>query len=186
MRIVQKKFLTLLIVAMFSLVLIGKAAEQNVWDDWKNPKPPSKFLVWVSVSCDDKNTKAFIESHLKRELRSLQDVEMIGILEMYTERERGVYELGVVAVEPIYTTTGQKTGSIGVSWTFLKEFDNKPLISKYTSAVDRGGIQEMTQWLYHFPKNGIMTSSTKDLDALCKDVVVKFDTLMLEPDRKAR
>ena len=47
-------------------------------------------------------------------------------------------------------------------------------------------MSETTQWLYHFPKKGIMISSTKDLDALCKDVVVKFDTLMLEPDRKAR
>ena len=176
----QKKFLTLLIVAMFSLVLIGKAAEENLFGNKK-----SEFKVWVNVSCDDKNTKAFIESHLKRELRSLQDVEMIEILEMYAQRERDVYELIVVAVEPIHTT-GQKTGSIGLSWTFLKEFDNKPLISQYTFAVDRVQIQEMTQWLYHYPKNGIMISGTKDLDALCKDVVVKFDTLMLEPARKSR
>lgn len=176
----QKKFLKLLVVAMFLLVLIGKAAEENLFGDMK-----PKFKVWVSVNCDDENTQAFIESHIKRELRSLQDVEMIGILEMYSEREPGVYELNVVVIEPTYTT-GQKTGDIVLSWTFLKEFDNKPLISKYTSGVDRVGIQEMTEWLYHYPRKGLMMGGTKDLDALCKDVVVKFDTQMLEPTRKVR
>lgn len=179
----KKRIFTLLTVVMFSMVLIGKAEEnpfEGIFDDWANPKPASNFKVWVHITCDNKNTKAFIESHIKRELRSLQDVDLVGA------GEGSGYELIVGAVEPVSVATGRKTGDIGLGWTFLKQFDNKPLLSKYTSAVDRDGIQEMTRWLYHSPKNGILIDDTKELDALCKDVVVKFDTQMLEPDRKAR
>ena len=94
----------------FYFLVIGQAAENN---PFQLPVPKSNFKVWVSVSCDDENTKAFIESHVKRELRSLQDVDLV-------KAGDGIYELIIAAAEPTYEATGRKTGDIGLAWISLK------------------------------------------------------------------
>lgn len=175
----QRK-MTILIAVALSLLLTGGTAEENSFDNiFDNilPAPKTNFKVWVHVTCDDENTKTFIESHIKRELRSLQDVDIVKVGDH-------IYELHVVSSERVYKATGQKSGEIGLGWVFLKRFDNKPLTAKYPTAVDRFGVQEMTQWLYHPPRMGIFAFDTTDLDEICKRIVVKFDTQMLEPNRK--
>ena len=145
-------------------------------------KQKSKFRVEVSVGCDDENTNAFIESHIKRELRSLQDVEIVGI------GIGGGYKLSIVAIE--IKSSGRKTGGIAVSYIFTKTFDPFPLQDKIKKlAKDNFPLQsEVTNlmWLYEDVKHILQIGEIDDLDKICKGIVVDFDTGMLEPDRNGK
>ncbi len=165
--------LTLLCIAAFT----GQSA------DIPKPVVNPKFSVEISVSCEDDNTKAFIESHIKRELRSLQDVEIV---------DTGKYKLSIVAVEPTYKASGRKTGQIAAAFRFQRRYNpatiinNLPVDSKeYKVIRDSGAIVELL-FLYDKSYLGLITDDKDDLDGICKDIVVTFDTQMLEPDRKKK
>lgn len=63
----MRQFLTLLIAVTLSLVLIGEAAD-------------TQYKVSVIVSNPNEQTKKFIESHIKRELRSLSDAKITNLV----------------------------------------------------------------------------------------------------------
>ena len=148
-------------------------------------KQKPKFRVAVLVGCDDENTKSFIESHIKRELRSLQDVEIVGI------GIAGGYNLSIVAIE--MKSSGRKNGTIAVSYVFTKTFDPFSLRDKIKKLA-KGNILplqldgEVTDlmWLHEDPTHGLRTGITDALDKICKGIVVDFDTKMLEPDRNGK
>lgn len=158
----EKRFLMILIPVMFSLVLITGAAEKNSFDDLL---APHRFKVFVNVAVADVDTKAFISSHIKRELRSLQDVEIVNWVD-------ASYFLRLVAYEPAYTANERKTGKVAVAYQYYKRFQD----------VELGFFQRA----FHEPIVGVSAGETEDLDEICKKIVVWFDTRMLEPNRKAR
>ena len=142
-------------------------------------KQKPKFRVEVSVGCDDENTKAFIESHIKRELRSLQDVEIVGI------GIGGGYKLSIVAIEN--ESLGRKTGVIAVSHVFIRTFDPSPIqdeIKKWTKDNQVALMITALMWLHENFTHGLQVGMTDDLDRMCKGIVVNFDTEILEPERK--
>ena len=116
-----------------------------------------KLKVYVAVTIEDENTKAFIESHIKRELRSLQDVAIVGFADAQ-------YEVRIVAIEQVSKSTGRKLGNIAVSYNFL---------TKHYFADNA----------YYEPILGIQAGMTDDLDKLCKSIITKFDVQILEPAR---
>ena len=145
-----------------------------------------KFKVKLLVGCEDDNTKAFIESHIKRELRGLQDVEITRLGQQY--------ELSIVAVESTYKTSGRKIGDIAVASMFLRRYnsgtvirklwDAYPVVPKKPKQDDVATLSLELISLYDKEYLGLSTGMRKDLDEICQDIVVDFDTRMLEPDRK--
>ena len=100
----------------------------------------------------------------------------------------GGYKLSIVAIET--KSSGRKTGGIAVSYILTKTFDPFPLQDKIKKlAKDNFPLQlEITNlmWLYEDVKHFLQIGETDDLDKMCKDIVVDFDTKMLEPDRNAK
>ena len=165
------------LVLLCTITFTGQSADAP-----EKPKP--KFRVEVSVGCNDKNTKAFIESHTKRELRRLQDVEIVGI------GIAGGYKLSIVAIE--LQSSGRKTGAIAVSYVFTRTFDPFSLRDKIKKlAKDNFPLQldgEVTDlmWLHEDPMHVLEVGLTNDLDKICKGIVVDFDTKRLEPARNGK
>ena len=108
-----------------TIAFTGQSADTP---DKQNPIDPKivksneKFEVEVLVQCDDENTKAFIESHIKRELRSLRDVEVARF---------GEYELSIIAIEFEYKTSGRKSGEIALAYMVARQFDFVPTVKNY-------------------------------------------------------
>ena len=178
-----------------TIAFTGQSADtpdkQNSIDP-KIVKSNEKFEVEVSVRCDDENTTAFIESHIKRELRSLQDVEIVPLGNL------GRYELTIVAIE--HTVSGRKTGGISIATMFERKFINAgPIMSQLNHELTRR-YQKHTE---DYKKAMLMLDReiwdlrdktlvrvaggmTDRLDKICKDIVVSFDTKMLESDRNGK
>ena len=135
--------------------------------------------VHVSVMCDDHNTKLFIESHVKRELRSLVDVDVVEL-----DMETNDFIIRIIAIGEIH-----KISEVAVSATFLYFFDK----DKYGELVNQNRVRNhkyeraMLNYRLFFNTHTILhTAMTKDLDKICKDIIVQFDIKMLEPERQKR
>lgn len=74
----------------------------------------TKFNVHVNVSCDDDTTKAVIESSIKRELRSLGDIELVG-------EKDATWILSLVAIAHTYESSGNKTGKTSIAIMRLRK-----------------------------------------------------------------
>ena len=141
-----KKFLALLTIIMtFTFGIIGHPQEKSAY----------RFQVYVEIKTDE-NLKSLIESYIKRELRSLQDVDIV-----YT-RDGMPHEIVVVAME-METESGRKTGGIAFAVNFQTQL--------------RSG-------LYSLPNLMVQTGDKIALDGMCKNLVARFDTNYLEQRRK--
>lgn len=141
-----KKFMALLtIVIAFTLGIIGHPQEKFAY----------RFQVYVEIKTDE-SLKSLIESYIKRELRSLQDVDIV-----YT-RDGMPYEIVVVAME-METVSGRKTDGIAFAVNFQRQL--------------RSG-------LYSLPNLMVQTGDKLTLDGMCKNLVARFDTNYLEQRRK--
>jgi hypothetical protein len=136
----------------------------------------SKFSVGVDVTCDDENTKVFIESHIKRELRALQDVNIVSYEDAWVL-------LQIIAIEPTYKTTELKIGTIAIAscWYERNTFAEAVIDLKAGKEAKDLIIGEV----YRRPTLSLSTGIAKDLDKLCKDIIVNFDQKCLEANRKA-
>lgn len=134
---------------LFSVAFAGEKTHAQV---------PHKFKVHVNVNCDDEDTESLIQSYIKRELRSLGDVHIVGF-------DDAQYILTIVVVEGTYKATGRKSGDIAMGSTFL------------TRAGRSTG-------LFYYPYIVLDTGNTKDLDRICKERVADIDTSNLEPIRE--
>ena len=152
---------------MMSVVLTG--AQQG-------EKMPDKFRVYVWVSAKNLRTEA--ESYLKRELRSLGDVEV---------KDLGIYELHVIFLESTYKSSGTKTGQISCTYLGLKRFNPSNLTAKLPRE-HFNTVFDATSNLYYFPEMyGIKINPERtELKQLCQEIVADFDTKLLEPDRSKR
>ena len=154
---------------MMSVVLTG--AQQG-------EKRPDKFRVYVWVDGADLSLTTEAESYLKRELRSLGDVEV---------KDLGIYELHVIFLEPTYKLSGTKTGQIDCTYLGLKRFNPSNLTAKLPRE-HFNTVFDATSNLYYFPEMyGIRINKKRtELKQLCQEIVAAFDTRLLEPDRSKR
>ncbi|MDE0634765.1 MAG: hypothetical protein OXI43_02775 [Candidatus Poribacteria bacterium] len=120
---------------------------------------PFKFKVYVSVTCDDKQIKSSIESYVKRELRSLHDVDIVSL------KSKPPFEIVIVALQGKYKETKRKSDAIAFAVNFLQR-----------NSLDWSS--------YLYPELSVFIGDIRDLEHFCKSVVVAFDTETLEPVRE--
>ena len=144
---------------------------------------PLKFAVHVSVTCDNPSVKASIESHVKRELRSLQDVLLVSA---QAKNYFYIYELRFVAVEHHYKNSGQKSGGISIAYLFLQKFNDSYTKNVLLSAQSRKAIEPFIDNIFYEHRFGVQIYNTENIDKMCKSFVVDFDTDTLERIRKIR
>ena len=154
---------------MMSVILTGGQQSE---------KMPDKFRVYVGVSGKNLSLTTEAESYLKRELRSLGDVEV---------KDLGIYELHVIFLESTYKSSGTKTGEIDCTCLGLKRFNPFDLAAKLPRE-HFDTVFDATSNLYYFPEMYFISTNKKrtELKQLCQEIVAGFDTELLEPDRSKR
>jgi hypothetical protein len=163
-----------LIVALCSIAILNCAGTRDVSKPVPSALPiSSRTPVKVTVSGDE-GIKSSVTSYLKNELISLGDVDIVdnnfrfqlSVLVMQTELA-GFYKTGVV-----------------LSTVVLIPFDNSVLFNKFRAEYRNEGLQ-LTSRLYLEQDHWLNMGSPGDLEDLCKKIVAKFNTRVLEPFRKA-
>ena len=158
-------------IAMFMLVYIGQIADSQLKADIQFELP--RFKVNVSVSAEDEFTKSLIESHIKRELRSLKDVDVVPASEAF-------YFFRLVAIEGRYTT-GVKTGSISIASSYFRRIQipdfmlNPDHEEAWATLYANTIFTESSLFCQHYPTN--------ELERACKNIVATFDQKQLEINR---
>lgn len=139
-------FLSVGLTLLFSIAFTGEKTHAQV---------PHKFKVHVNVNCDDEDNKSLMQSYIKRELRSLGDVLIVGPGD-------ALFILTIVTVESTYPDTGAGSGDIATGVMFLSK----------TPDGD-----------YYYPNLLVCSHNTEHLERVCKDLVAKIDTQEFEPIR---
>lgn len=183
----MKRFLTLSIFVFLIVGFIGNAHAPEV----------EKFKIYVSVTCKDKNTKSLLESYIKRELRSLQDVIIMKFIENI-QGDSATHGLKVTAAEPINAATGNKSGDIIISVVFLEYIYPYEILKrhlpekKWQEMMAEHVLSPVTgkrtlDTLYsNYILNQIQYDVTKNSQQICKEIVALFDTDVLEKVREKR
>lgn len=181
-------YITLLLLC--TITFTGQSADTpdppSALDNWVNTLLPdkAKFSVEVNVKSDDENTKSLIESYLKRELRSLQDVEIV-------DTGKGII-IDIVSIEIEYKVSGNKTGQMAYAYRFSRSAsteDDFPFITNYfTENREKIPVDVRLDLvkLVFFNENyemGIRYFQTNELKRECEALIAKFDTSVLEPRR---
>lgn len=147
-----------------------------------------QFDVYVKLVCDDNTTKTMIESHIKRELRSLGDVEIV-------DEDEAKYILNLITISH-NTKIGNKTGQVSIAvMSISKSIPVNALIelalTKNTALPKKDVLAIVKKWesyptLYDFPDLYYLIVNIKDNDLpkTCREIVAEFDIKGLEPMRK--
>ena len=159
----MKRFL-IFIPLLLMVTVISSVAAQDL--------PKFKARVKVSVSADE-NIKGMVTSYINRELRSLQDVEVV-------DRDPE-WELQILAME-VSTKGGYKSGIV-LSVVILSKFSSQILLP-FVSGSYKEAVDKLTSNLYYYPDHWLIVDSTKDLKQSCIGIVADFDTKYLEQSRK--
>lgn len=128
--------------------------------------------VKVTVTASD-NVMSTVNSYMKRELLSLNDVELVD--------DNPEWEINVMALE-LFTVGGNKVG-VAVSTVFISHYNNQLLSGFFQQKFKDTGL-EMTSHLYLHPEHRLNIGSPDDLNKICRDIVEDFDTKYLEESRK--
>ena len=151
-------FLISILTIVFCPVSISFAAEPEI------PKP--KFHVKIIVGGNE-SIKKLVASYIKRELRSLQDVEIVN-----SQEER---ELKILAMEIL--TKGLHDPGIIMSVIILDKMH--AYYKKRRHKMNPGEF-----YFYSYTDNWLQVSTMKDLEKLCAKIVADFDAEYLENDSR--
>ena len=185
----MKKIICLLVV--ISVYFTGEPtyAPQDI--------PDRKFEVRVNVTCSDDITRTLIESYIKRELRSLGDVEIV-------DKKDPERILTLVAIAHT-STSGNKIGNTSIAVMRASKrsclpdilnalMDYRQTFEKDLPAGEHGSRSHKMGEIaeehdsspaYYYPDLSLVVNITdKDLQNRCKEIVAKFDVKDLEPIRK--
>jgi len=133
-----------------------------------------KFTARVKVIVSgDENIKGVITSYLNRELRSLNDVELVDSDPEWT--------IMVMAMEA-RTIGGYKSGII-LSTNIIRHFSNQILSSLFQEKFKEAGLK-ITSNLYWDVDQWLNVGPADKLQELCKKAIANFDTKHLEEGRK--
>jgi hypothetical protein len=128
--------------------------------------------VKVTVTASD-NVMGTLNSYMKKELLSLNDVELVD--------EKPEWEINITASE-LRTVGGYKVG-FAVSTVIITHYNNQMLADFFQQKFKDTGL-EMTSKLYLHPEHRLDIVPPDDLYKICKDIVENFDTNYLEEGRK--
>lgn len=128
--------------------------------------------VKVTVAASD-NVMDTVSSYMKRELLSLNDVELVD--------DNPEWEINVMALE-LRTVGGYKVG-VAVSTVIISHYNNQLLADFFQQKFKDTGL-EMTSQLYLHPEHRLNIGLPDDLNKICRDIVGDFDTKYLEESRK--
>jgi hypothetical protein len=180
-----------LVFLIGSIILIWKTSQGEIVDG--NPIVHDIFNVDLNVFSGyrfgipnqtdpvDVAIKKQFESFVKRELRSFNDVHIVKDNETPTH---GIY---IQTVNRAFSHN-----EIIVVITFVEYIDREKYLLAYIPAktVEKIRDKEPLWQIYHtiLESNYIMHHNTKtgDLSKLCKQIIVEFDTDVLEPARAKR
>ena len=119
-----------------------------------------RFRISVVVKVvPDEATQSIFLSYVKRELRSLGDVDIVN------ENEEWHYELNCLVIEQTFANNSRKTGDISIAYIICTPFraEHLPL----------GKVV----W---YPNLKLRVTRREHLEQTCKEIVVEFDTKHLE------
>ena len=169
----MKQLMLLIIVTILALVSIGQDASLQVPSKNEALKllGTYRFKVQVSVTCEEKNVKTLVESFIKRELRDLQDVDIVS-LEPH-------HELVILLTEPIFKGTSTKMGHVIAAVNYLTLFYQEDMIVGATELPDISGPFGCS----YPPALLIHTGNRNNLQDLCQIIIANFDTQILEKQR---
>lgn len=143
------------------------------------PEPPQRVKVNVTAHED---ISGRIESYIKRELRSLQDVEVV--------QDNPTYEIFIIASEHV-TESGHKMGGISFSILILSPIHVSSLLNtlKNLNIIYPRQIKLLEKWFgtpqpYKLHDFFGLIGSAEDLKGLCEQIVARFDSKCLEPWRE--
>lgn len=168
-------------VCMFGLLIMSVFCLQGSQSQVSGQTAPEKFkvAVIVSKSNDDteseKSLKNLMRSYIKRELRSLQDVE---IVDHVLDRATVQYVITIEMLEP-KRTDGSKSGLLAISDNFLKRIPPSRFNNLWHEYYTKNPA-------FEYPLGGVRTLGRTRIDEACKNIVADFDTEYLEPERLFR
>ena len=173
----MKKVCIFFLLAAISIVhFTGKPPQGQVVSD--------EFKIGVVVGYDDESIKYRIESYIKTELGKLHDVIIID-----PDVKVANYLLFISLVEH-RNKIGRKNGDISIATQNLESvFLYRILRSRLSRQkhmelfVDPGGIPLYYQ---RYISTYLQVGNITDLADLCKEIVVNFDTAVLEKTRQNR
>lgn len=151
----------LLILGCLSTVTFSQAAEAS------NGRFAAK--VKVEISAND-NIKELVTSYVNRELRTLNDVELVD--------EGPDRVLSILAVET-------DDSRVALSTVIYSPFNNKLLVSRLASE-HKELWRDVTSRLVFRPVQALYTDRSDNLQKICKKIVASFDANELEADRKSQ
>ena len=162
----MKKLCMFILLTITLLCLQGSHSQVSVQTE------PEKFKVAVIVSksnddtTSEKSLKNLMRSYIKRELRSLQDVE---IVDPILDRATVQYVISIAMLE-------RGTGLVAMSYLYAKRIPPnrfKDVWHKHYTKIPA----------FEPPDGGVITVDRDHLDKKCKSIVADFDTEYLEPER---
>jgi hypothetical protein len=132
-----------------------------------------KFKVDLSLTAVESiSTK--ISSYIKRELRSLNDVEI--------DEENPSWVISIVA-QPI--KVGQNSVGVAISTVIIESFESYGL-NDFVIYELRDHFDSVTSKFYILKNQYIQTGGEEHLKRMCEGIVADFDNDYLEPTRKFR
>jgi len=136
------------------------------------------FRVAVIVSCEDKNLKEYIESHIKRELRAIGDVVIV--------LDKPQTTINIVAIK-------NKIENIDIGYsmavTIVKTVDLSFLNNFYKPISET--VSEMTPYVFAdtlqaFETMYILSGPVSELPSQCSELIASFDLEVLETTRQSK
>ncbi len=194
----MKKFI-FFIIPIVVILLVTETAKYSA----DTPKdtieiPELQLDVHVKISCDDNTTKSLMESYIKRELRSLRDVELV-------DKKDATWILSLVVIPHTSKTTGNKTGRTSIAIMRLYQFTYDSSIylgiSDFVEVYGKDMIKDFgkdyyskiteiandrARPVYNYPDLALIVNiEDNDLHNTCKEIVAEFDVEDLEPSRES-
>jgi hypothetical protein len=162
------------------------AFSQSVANPPKLQTPDPSYRVSIEVSSSNEALKNRVSSALSHEFRTLPDVVVT--------KDRYAYSVMIVGLEMYAGTTPSGTA---LSILFLKHYDASSIRAATDSVAKVKGLEWDVQKqnlkamsdAYGMPITGDIFLSSDlyvggTLEQNCKDIVAKFDSIVLEPDRQ--
>ena len=195
---------SILLFIVGSIVFTGKPSESQIDG---NPIVHKKFNVGLDVYCGyrfgkptgnnpfdarnvfDETTHKQVVSYIKRELRSFNDINVVVNYDNSNVPKDPTHEIHIQTINRVLSD------EMIIIITFLEYIDRKEYLAAYLpeKTVEKIVEKEMDKepWqVHHIIWKGTYTmyhnTKTGDLSKLCKQIIVDFDTEVLENARLKR
>lgn len=139
-------------------------------------KPDIHYRVKVLVSSEDESTKSEIESHLKRKLRLLNDVDIVTDNPQYT-----------ISIISINDTVGERDIGVSISAIFISNYNMSEFKNDFSPK--KNTKESLTEYVFdterkEYKKASLHTGNRDDIDFICGRIAASFDQEILEHDRE--